>query len=293
MKSLKQASWYKKLRLIGKSVRTSNFAQKLPTRLLRKYLLQEINKILFKRKLNKATPIFVCQMGKVGSRSIVESLEKNYPGVVLHGHLISRMDWRVQYTIDWVNEGHPLKIISPVRDPISRNVSAFFHFIEGRVGHASDKSDLSVTELTESFLKDPDPCEMEDNKTMMEHSLPLQWFDNNIKKYFGIDVYSTPFPDSKSVTFSNNNIELLVLRIDVTDKEKERLIKDFIGATEFKLKNTNIGGSKNYSKKYKEFINKAVLPEHYLNEMCNSKYFKHFYTDEEIRDIKNKWLRTS
>lgn len=290
MKLLKQAEWYKKLRIISKSLRTSKFAQNMPTRTLRKFIAQQIKKILFKRKLKKGAPIFVCQMGKVGSRSIVESLEKNYPGVVLHGHLISRMDWRAQNTLDWVNEGHPLKIISPVRDPISRNVSAFFHFIEGRIGHASDQSGLPVNELVDNFINSSYPNETDDNKKMMEHELPLEWFDNNIKKYFNIDVYSSPFPESGFITFSHANTELLVFRIDMNNESKEALIQDFLELPSFTLKNTNIGDSKGYSEKYKEFKNKAELPEHYLNKMCESKYFKHFYTAQEISSIRNRWL---
>ena len=289
MKYLKKNAWYRKTRELGKAIRTNSFLKNTPTRKLRKYLARQFQQFLFKRKLNKATPIFVCQMGKVGSRSIVDSLEKYYPGVVLHGHLVRKMDWQAQYILEWVHHGNPLKIISPVRDPISRNISAFFHFIEGRIGHASDRSNLPITKLVELFISNDSTNEDDNNKAMMAHNLPLDWFDNNIKNHFGIDVFSTPFPSSKFATYSYNNTELLVLRIDIADKKKEELIQNFIDFPSFKLKNTNIGASKGYSSKYKEFKNNAKLPEDYLDKMCKSKYFSHFYTDVEINTIRNQW----
>lgn len=293
MNNYKNKLSYKKLRLIGKKYRTNIFIRNSPLRLLRKWVVQEIKKLSFRRRLHKSTPIFVCQMGKVGSRSIVESLEKNYSGVVLHGHIISRMGWESQYLLDWVNKGNPLKIIAPVREPISRNVSAFFHFIEGRLGQASDKSDLPIKELVDSFIDHRDDNEEPDNMAMMDHNLPLSWFDDNIKKYFGINVFSIPFPDSGHIVLTNNNTELLTFRIELHDSEKESLLREFINIPSFSLINTNVGSTKGYSKKYKEFKDLAVLPDSYIRKMRESKYFRHFYSENEIIQICDKWTNRS
>lgn len=293
MKNYKNKPYYKKIRLVGKKFRTNTFIRHSPLRLLRKLVAQEVKKLSFRRKLHKSTPIFVCQMGKVGSRSIVESLEKYYPGVVLHGHLIYKMGWQSQYLLDWVNKGMPLKIITPIRDPISRNVSAFFHFIEGRLGQASDKSELPIKELVDLFIDYQDDNEEPDNMAMMDHNLPLVWFDDNIKKYFGIDVFSTPFPNSGHIVLTNNNTELLTFRIELHDSEKESLLREFINVPSLSLINTNVGSSKAYSKKYKEFKNLAVLPDSYIRKMRESKYFRHFYSENEMNQICDNWSNRS
>ena len=229
-------------------------------------------------------------MGKVGSLSIVESLKTDYPGAVIHKHVMRTDDWFDSYVLEWVRAGRPLKVISPVRDPIGRNVSVFFHFIEGRLGHAADKSALPVADLVDLFVRNSDPDEPLENKMMMNHRMPLVWFDENIFMHFGIDVYARPFPDWGYEKYTAGNVDLLVFRMDVDDDVKEKIIGEFLGLPAFKLTNTNIGSLKKYALKYKEFKENAVLPETYVMQMCQSKYFRHFYREDEINQIKQKWI---
>ncbi|MEO0473001.1 MAG: hypothetical protein AAF206_25510, partial [Bacteroidota bacterium] len=42
--------------------------------------------LVFERLLDKVPPVYVYQMGKVGSMSVYKSLERQYPGAVLQGH---------------------------------------------------------------------------------------------------------------------------------------------------------------------------------------------------------------
>ncbi|WP_044034942.1 putative capsular polysaccharide synthesis family protein, partial [Microcystis aeruginosa] len=58
---------------------------------------------------------------------------------------------------------------------------------------------------------------------------------------------------------------------------------------EFKLVRTNVGEDKNYRDMYKEFKQNLKLPLSYVEEMCSSKYFNHFYTEEEIRKVYSRW----
>ena len=52
-----------------------------------------VDKLNFYQKLDKATPILVYQMGKVGSSSIYHPLKKMYPGVVAHTHQFNQEAW--------------------------------------------------------------------------------------------------------------------------------------------------------------------------------------------------------
>jgi hypothetical protein len=253
-------------------------------------LRKKIDQIKFKRDIKKDVPVFVFQMGKVGSRSIVDSLMRCYSGVVVHRHFITGDDWKAGRMLELSESGKPLKIISPVRDPIGRNVSAFFHFIEGRTGQASDRTGCTVEELVDLFISNSDLDEVEENRAMMDHAMPIEWFDENIKKYFNIDIYDKEFPSSGYDVYKNKNIELLVLRIDVDDRVKEKIVREFLGFNDFVLSNTNVAKDKKYAKKYNEFKKNAVLPDEYLDEMCSSKYFRHFYSDDEIRKIRKKWM---
>ncbi|MEQ9304943.1 MAG: putative capsular polysaccharide synthesis family protein, partial [Marinoscillum sp.] len=73
------------------------------------------------------------------------------------------------------------------------------------------------------------------------------------------------------------------------DKIKEQLIAEFLGLDSFKLKNYNVSENKVYAKLYRDFKSNVSLPDTYLNEMAESKYFKHFYDNEVIKEVCDKW----
>lgn len=232
------------------------------------------------KKLRRAAPVIVFQMGKVGSTSIYRSLRKHYEGVVLNIHRFfpghHNPQVRRLYHLT-VSNGRPLKVISLTREPIGRNVSAFFQNFEKDTGVPYAKANFSIEELKEIFLSN------------YEHELPLKWFDKNILANFGIDVFAAPFPGNGISTYSNNNIELLVMRVEIPDHEKIKAIAGFLGLDRFPLQNTNIGEEKDYSKTYIEFKRKVKFSSDYIQKMTRSKYFNHFYSKEAINEARKKW----
>ena len=259
MNKLKSTSAYKAFRKFGKNLRKT------------------IKRFFFKRKLNKATPVFVYQMGKVASSSIFASLTKQYPGPVGHAHHIGSDNWMSELLYDWAKSGKPLKIISPVREPIGKNISSFFQVFDRIAGIPYCESKYSVDELKDIFIE------------KYNHDGPLEWFDRNIKKHFDIDVYENKFPDSHVAQYSCNNVSLLIIRIDVDDTIKEKVISDFLDFPGFQLKNRNLSETKDYNNDYKTLKKELKLPESYLTKMTQSKYFKHFYSDIEIEKITSKY----
>ena len=145
-----------------------------------KWIRKTVKKFFFIRKLRRATPVFVFQMGKVASSSIFDSLGRQYAGPVGHAHHIGEDNWVSVLLYDWAKAGNALKIISPVREPIGRNISEFFQLYEDYTGTRPDKLEYTVEELTTLFLD------------KVDHEVPLQWFDTMIKPNFDIDVYATP-----------------------------------------------------------------------------------------------------
>ena len=234
--------------------------------------------LLLNRKLHKAPPVFIYQMGKVASSSIHHSLKKQYPGAVAHAHHIGSGNWASELFYRWFKSGHPIKIISPVRDPIGYNISAFFQNFENITEVPFYESAHSTEELIELFL------------TKNNHEIPLEWFDNNIKKYFNIDVYSDAFPDEGSKTYQSKNVSLLVFRIDISDDEKEKAIREFLDLPGFRLQNRNISSQKSYHEDYHDFKNRLRLPPDYLKRMQESQFFRYFYTEQDRAKIISKWI---
>ena len=106
--------------------------QRVKKRLVRALKLLR-DKVFFKRDLKSDIPVLVYQMGKVGSSSVTNSLLRHYSGIVLQAHYFNsnHKDWRVGRLYRWViEEDNPLRIISLTREPIGRNVSAFFQNFE-------------------------------------------------------------------------------------------------------------------------------------------------------------------
>ncbi|MCW8830063.1 MAG: hypothetical protein OQK32_00915, partial [Gammaproteobacteria bacterium] len=73
--NIKSTQAYKIFRLFGKNLRKS------------------VKRYFFRKKLNKKTPVFIFQMGKVASSSIFSSLTEQYSGAVAHAHHIGDDNW--------------------------------------------------------------------------------------------------------------------------------------------------------------------------------------------------------
>ncbi len=238
-------------------------------------------KTSFNYKLGKTTPVFVYQMGKVGSISIKNSLTKFYPGKVIHGHryFINHPDWRTRRLYNWVLKNNELKIISPIRNPIDRNISFFFQNLKNYTGLSNIESNFSISELREIFL------------TRFDHASPNKFYEIDMKTNFSINVYDIVFPDYGYKTYRKNNISLLVIKSELPNKIKCNVIKQFVGVSHFDLKHENISQTKFYGVSYEKFKQELKIPGELLNQICHSKYFTHFYNQDSIEQIHEKWKK--
>ena len=126
-----------------------------------------IRDLLFKRV------IFVFQMGKVGSSSaffaVREYLEEQDEGhgywnkreigntVLIHRHMVSGLKGSYRRMVLWrARLGLPIKVICPIREPIARDVSAFFSFYlyKRKKKLRGLLADANLGELEELFLSD-------------------------------------------------------------------------------------------------------------------------------------------
>ena len=232
----------------------------------------------WQQRLRQHVPVFVYQMGKVASTSVYESLRSQYSGHVFHGHYFSanhgNAELRALY--DYCNQTSPaIKVISLVREPISRNISAFFQNFKRDTGKSIEQCGQSMLELRDTFLKN------------YPHEIPWVWFDNNIKRHFGIDVYEHTFPTEGHLRLSDGSTELLLMRHDLADQQKASLVGEFVGLDGFSVARANVSSDKEYSQ-YMTAFQELRLPKWYLYRVFSSKYSKHFYGDE-IGELMRRW----
>jgi hypothetical protein len=239
----------------------------------------------------------VYQMGKVGSRSVFESLQQCGVKPIFHLHRmlpaniamikdsyrqkkLTPLDEKIGPMLyKKISNGRKkAKIITLVREPLGRNISAFFQNLQFYVGPKYNDADLQLADLIETFLAD------------YSHDVPLQWFNSEFEKTTGINVYRYPFPIDKGyVTIERKNIELLLIKLELPDVQKERAIADFMKIDEFRLVNRNMAKDKSYSASYQKFKKAIRLPGAYVHKMLTSRYATHFYSEKEISALWNRW----
>lgn len=256
-------------------------------------------RVQLRRELRAGPPVVVYQMGKVGSLAVLRSLEAQGVHPVAHAHRLHPSSIRaVDLGIEALNpeaarqrwqernEGlllydeiiarrRPACFITLVREPVGRNVSAFFQNLEVYFpGAVPDEMDV----LREGFLE------------RYPHHLPLTWFDDEFAAALDIDVYAKPFPrEEGALQLRRGPFEVLILKVELPDAQKANAIADFLSLEPFPLVRENVGAAKKYGNMYQQFKETVTLPQAYLDRMAQAKYTRHFYTDEEIDAMVARW----
>jgi hypothetical protein len=237
--------------------------------------------------------VFVYQMGKVASTSIYKSLLK-YGFCVFHAHVLNFPREKEEHlskfflkTIKFgrklrkniFDSGLPVKIITMTRDPVARNISAYFQNLDAIHGKRHSHLKVSLPSLISGFI------------VKYNHDIPVTWFDREFYEVTGINVYSYTFPKDKGYMFiKHNNIQALIMNAELDNKIKSMVIGEFVGCPDFVMQNSNISLSKKYSSQYADFMENIRLPKDYVENLLDSKYSKHFYSTDDLNGFKEKWL---
>jgi hypothetical protein len=250
-------------------------------------------RLLLETHVKGRTPVIVYQPGKVGSTSILNSLQDCGVSPTYHIHVFDLKEkvldqvFLAQHILASpvlyhlvIKRQRPVKIITMVREPISRHIAGYF-----QIGLRDEKQleQLSPEEVIADFLK---------RQARIKRPPEESWFEKQFKPIFGIDIYQHVFPKEEgALTLRQGNVDVLVFKSELGDSQKERLIADFLHLPHFRIQRANVGESKWYAQLYNEFKEQICLPEAYVDMMLNSRHVRHFYTDTEIAQARAKWLR--
>lgn len=252
-------------------------------------------------------PVLIYQPAKVGSTSLYNSLKEIGIGCFhFHTFYTPLNHFKKEYRemsnmfLKTVKEKEKVKIIALVRDPIARDISAFFHTLDRPFFYYQKSKDNDFINkcckaIEKAFVNDG-LGKLQDNVwniPYIENKLGYEfnWFNRNIKRDFNIDIYSYPFDTIQGYTIiKENNIDILLLQLEKL-QSLNHVIENFLNITNFTLKNYNLGKDKIYQFAYKELLNKIKIPEKILNFYYdNNKGMQHFYSLEDIKHLKQKWL---
>lgn len=236
--------------------------------------------------------VFIYQMGKVGSTAIATALKKRNDCFAFQFHRLrseycgsfwnpDRRSW-LSYSLkkNIIEKGLPVKIITLVRDPFARNISAFFEnpetetFLKNHVGNT-----LFMEDLINRFVE------------ASNHQANELWFTNEFQSVLGIDIFSWPFNKLRGWDiYSQAPFEILVLKVTLPDEEKACRISEFLGIPDVRIERDNQTSDKSIKDIYKAFKESAQLPENIAKAVLDSRFTHHFFTDDEIRGFYKRWL---
>ena len=257
-------------------------------------------------------PVIIFQPGKVGSSSVHASLQKTYAefGIsvpVYHAHVLENIDKRIEYitkhrtapanSIKKLLESkelgerikeHPEQVwnvINLVREPVAMKVSALFQVLHEYIPDWENRlkqDKLSMDELDEILYK---------KQELGTSGLEL-WYDNQIKALWGIDVFKEPFSKENGYQiYRRENVNLIILRLEDLNRVAEKAFDDFLGIKDFRIISVNVGEEKSYAELYQKFKQRA-LPAHYVDEVYKTRFARHFYSDSEIEQFRQKWTKS-
>lgn len=244
--------------------------------------------------------VLVYQMGKVGSSSVqaalkaleglnsfqVHRLEKGFldaavadcqkKGQPIHRRLEQSLLLREQI----IKPRRPAKVISLVREPIGRNISAYFENLDRLWDIKNAHESLTMDQLQAGFFE------------KFSQSSALTWFDDEFNNVLGIDIYQKPFPHAERfVRIDSPPYEALIMRVDLDDERKVKCIEELLGIKNLPWASTNSSDDTVYGDVYREFKKAVRLPREYIDTMLDSKFSRHFFSPAEIAGFREKWMR--
>lgn len=179
---------------------------------------------------------------------------------------------------NYVEPGRRAKVITLIREPIAGNISMFFQLLDRYTGKQTDSHQLDTDELIQIFLE------------RYLHARPLSWFDVEFRSTLGIDVYNHPFPHERGYdSFCAGPLDVLVIKSEISDDVKTRVISKFLDVDQFQLVSSNRGADKNYAEAYARFRRSIRIPPRLLDFMYESKFARHFYSSDERRALRARW----
>ena len=247
----------------------------------------------FESAMNK-DGILVYQPAKVGSFSVYQGIKKLHIPCA-HIHRIIDVDGRYSSYYknyselhhiwkNMQNERQKIKIITLVRDPVMRSISAIFQCIFPNC--------VSDMELGKN-LYDNVLLYIKKDAEYGKYGYMFEWFNDELRNLTGIDIYKYDFnKDDGYGIIKDQKYEILCLTMEKLDQNEE-VIKNFIGGERgknFRLLRENIGTEKNYRYLYENVKKIIKIPKDILDFYYKeNQAMKYFYTDEYINELLNRY----
>ena len=182
-------------------------------------------------------------------------------------------------------------MVTLVRDPVARNLSAFFmvlRWFELRLTPdeqtSGNLSAARLDELRSLFL------ERFDEHGWEGHDRADEWLTGEFAPALGLDVYDMPFdPERGWAMLENDRFRVVVLRLESFQDASPDAFRQLLGLERVPLEDRNRSSNSSYGAAYRDFQARIALLPGYLARMYESRYARHFYSEEEREAFRRRW----
>ncbi|MCS3668072.1 hypothetical protein GGP77_002315 [Salinibacter ruber] len=170
---------------------------------------------------------------------------------------------------------HRLKIITLVRDPIARFISAQFQTLDHEPIPPADAG-AAVRQLRETIRSDPE-------------TVLFRWFKREMEPLLGVNPIDEPFDREEGYgVIEAPRADVLVLKLERLSELIPTVVSSFVGK-ELSVVRANEGQEKDYADYYNEVLGQFHLSEETCRRIYGHEHVKNFYTTDEIKDFTEKW----
>lgn len=214
------------------------------------------------------------------------TLYNNHPCYVVAQQKQNTMLKKIKYIVSGavkrsaIKKRNKIKIITFVRNPYSRNMHSFFYdfgywmYEYSCKTRADQRAHSSVEIVISAFDK------------LFNKYYVLEWFDKELKRFTGIDVYNNEFDKNKGWSIiQKDKYEVLIVQVEKIYQAYE-VINAFANTDKISY-NAQAHSAKWYDDIFKDFEANYIPAENYLDTLYTSKYAENFYNKEQLEYFKN------
>jgi hypothetical protein len=168
-------------------------------------------------------------------------------------------------------------IVSLVREPLTRNMSAYFMNQVDKKGIGGKTAES----LRKGFL------------ARYPHFVPLEWYHREFNPVLGINVFDHPFDAGQGFqVIESGRFKILLLRTELTNEEKGAALQQFLNRPiemEVSRKSDKYELKEETNELYREFKKEVKFRPEFLDYLYTSEYARHFLTPEEMQSVRDRW----
>ena len=113
----------------------------------------------------------------------------------------------------------------------------------------------------------------------------LTWFDLELLPFFSSPILGGRVTNGYQIAGN-----VMILKFEQLTKGGECAIAAYAQRPQFKMLKDNVGEDKRYGEINREVKECIRFPAAFMNHLCNSKYVRHFYNEDERRAQKQRWI---